>query len=237
MISITEMKKQTSEILETSIIEVKNESKEKTPVDLSQSRKQFKEKTGKDFDSYYNTFYPKLIWMVQKMSITSLDAEDIANQAFIRSLEKIDRYNPQFQYSTWVFDIAKKLAYQYKKDQRKTVCVERITEDDGMNEDLGSQSALKYYINAVTATDDFEEKSVSERKLSVKYNMTLKAIATLKDKYKEVIKMCDIEGKSYNEIVDQTGLKMQTVKNRIHHGRLKIEETLKEQFVQLELQD
>jgi len=237
MIRITEMKQQATEIKEISIVEIKNESKEKPPVDLSQSRKIFKEKTGKDFDTYYLTFYPKLVWMVQKMSITSLDAEDIANQAFIRSLEKIEMYNPQFQYSTWVFDIAKKFSYQYKKIQHKTVCVERITEDDGMNEDLGSQSALKYYINAVTATDDYEEKSVSERKLAAKYNMTLKAIATLKDKYKEVIKMCDIEGRSYIEIVELTGLNMQTVKNRLHHGRLKIEEALKDQFIQLELQD
>ena len=234
--AINNMKEQMTEILEISEVGVKNEDL-KPKIDLSQARFIFKQKTNKDFDSYYKTFYCKLVWMISKMSITTLDAEDIANQAFIRSLEKIEMYNPQYQFSTWVFDIAKKLAYQYKKVQHKTVCVERITEDTGMDEDFGEQSSLKYYINAVTATDDFEEKFIGERKLSEKYNLVLKNIMNLKDKYKEVIKLCDIEGLSYNEICNITGLKMQTVKNRLHHGRLKIENALNDKFAQLELQD
>ena len=41
-----------------------------------------------------------------------------------------------------------------------------------------------------------------------------------------------------NDIVEITGLPMQTVKNRLHHGRLNLESELKDKFKRInEIQD
>lgn len=57
----------------------------------------FKESTGLNFNEYYTKYYPKLAYTIGKFNINSIDAEAIANEAFMRSLEKIDQYNPKYQ--------------------------------------------------------------------------------------------------------------------------------------------
>ncbi len=190
----------------------------------------FEEKTKKKFTVFYKTYYPKLVWLIRGINIDHSAAEDIANMAFMKSLEKIEMYNPQWHYSTWLFDIAKNMAYQHKKVSAKTVCVESISEDSEVDVDFGSQSGLKFYVNAVTKVDDSDEKAQYDRTSDTKYKLTLKAISRLKDKYKSVIELRDIQCKTYTEITELTGLNMQTVKNRLHHGRMKLEEELSEKF-------
>lgn len=183
----------------------------------------FKEKIGKDFNTYYKKYYPKLVWIVQKMNINEIDAEDIANRAFMRSLEKIEQYNPQYHYSTWLFDIGKKMAYQYKKDQAKIVLV-----DVSSNDSDDESSNYEYY--ASIQLDSNNETESYETMHNHKYNETLKEISKLSDKYKNIIELCDIHGMSYLDIAEITGENLQTVKNRLHHGRKKIKENLKHTF-------
>jgi DNA-directed RNA polymerase specialized sigma24 family protein len=60
----------------------------------------FLQATGKNFNVYYKKFYNKLVYYIKSMSITELDAEELAAMAFMTSLEKIHQYNPEYQYST-----------------------------------------------------------------------------------------------------------------------------------------
>ena len=52
------------------------------------------------------------------------------------------------------------------------------------------------------------------------------AIGLLSGKQKVVVVLKDIQGRSYEEIVDITGLKMGTVKSKLSRGRLKLRELL-----------
>lgn len=188
----------------------------------------FKEKTGKEFNKFYAHYYPKLVWLVRKININELDAEAIANFSFMKSLEKIEQYDNRWHYSTWLFNIAKMEAYAYKNKAKKTVLIDSISNDSEM--DFGAESALNYYVIAKTSIDDSLEKKEYDKLLQSKYKLTLSAITRLKDKYKEVITLCDIQGKTYEDISNITGLPMQTVKNRIHHGRIKLENELAPRF-------
>lgn len=183
----------------------------------------FKEKTGKEFDTYYEKYYPKLTWTIKRLNINDIDAESIANEAFIRSLEKIEQYKPEYQYSTWLFNIGKNIAYKFKKDEAKTVCVD--ISKSNVDEDGAS---FQYYLN--TQIDETNNNESYEDIHSIKYEETLKEISDLSPKYKDIIEMCDIYGLTYNQIVDETGESLQTIKNRLHHGRKKIKNKLKNKF-------
>jgi RNA polymerase sigma-70 factor (ECF subfamily) len=226
-------------IMEQTQIKVKSINQ----IDYSERKKgdfeqAFQEKVGKRFNDFYKSYYPKLVWTIRKINIDTLDAEDIANRAFMKALTEIEKYNPMYNFSTWLFHIAKMMAYQYKKDQAKTICVESISEDIDSDLDNNVQMGLQYYINSITKIDSVNYKEEYDRALEKKYNMTLVAISKMKEKYKTVIELCDIQGKSYNDIVEITGLPMQTVKNRLHHGRLKLESELSAKFKRInEIQD
>ena len=47
-------------------------------------------------------------------------AEDIAQEAFIRAFEKLARYNPSYAFSTWLYKIADNLAFEQIRQQRPT---------------------------------------------------------------------------------------------------------------------
>lgn len=169
-------------------------------------------KTGLNFNQYYEKFYPKLVWHMKTFKITDLDAEDLANQAFMKTLDKIDTYDPQYEFSTWLFKIATNMALQYKKRQLKDVYVtmEEPSEDDW----TPLHSHIQYKL-----ADDTVDNTEYEERVQTKYKMALKEIMNLPDKYRRFIELCDIEGKSYNEIMEITGHALHTVKNRIFHGR------------------
>lgn len=187
---------------------------------------QFLEKTGLNFNEFYKKYYSKLVWKISQMNITSLDAEDIANRAFIQSLNKIEMYNPQYNFSTWLFDIAKKMAYQYKKDSSRMIAVDVMSEDSDSDE---AYNPIQGYLIHKTA-DDYYHNLDNEVLLQKKYKATLKEISKLDPKYRTIIELCDIHGKTYNEICDALGVNLQTVKNSLHHGRMKLEKNLREHF-------
>ena len=187
-------------------------------------RKIFKEKTGRDFNEYYTKFYPKLTYIIERFNMNHIDAESIANEAFVRSLEKIEQYNPEYQFSTWLFNIGKNMAYKFLRDRAKEISVDTSQGSNNDEETAGFQ----YHLNA--QIDETNHSESYENVHKIKYEETLKEISNLPEKYKHIIEMCDIYGMSYNQIVEESGESLQTVKNRLHHGRKRIQNKLKVKF-------
>ena len=78
--------------------------------------------------------------------------------------------------------------------------------------------------------DSVQIDTDSQRMTTLKYEETLREISKLDPKYKRIIELSDIQGKSYNEICAILEIELGTVKNRLHHGRLRLENKLKEKF-------
>jgi len=197
----------------------------------------FKEVTGQNFTKFYNKYFPKLVWKIKALNINKLDAEDLANKAFIQSIDKIHQFDPETKnsnytpksiesnFGTWLFIIGINLGRKFKKDNAKTLVVD--INDNSSTEDYAN-NAMQYYINAkIDELDiDLESQNIS----MMKYNETLKEIDKLGPKYKNIVKLCDIDGHSYNEICDILGINLQTVKNRLFHGRSKIQKNIQQKF-------
>ena len=62
----------------------------------------------------------------------------------------------------------------------------------------------------------------------IKDELIQKALLKVKEDFREVVILRDIEGMSYEEIAEITGLNEGTVKSRINRGRAKLQELLKD---------
>ena len=62
----------------------------------------------------------------------------------------------------------------------------------------------------------------------IKDEIIQKALLKVKEDFREVVILRDIEGMSYEEIAEITGLNEGTVKSRINRGRAKLQELLKD---------
>jgi len=184
---------------------------------FSEQEKLFRERTGKDFTTLYTKYYPKLIYFTGRICNDPQKAEDISTDSFMIALEKIEKYDKEkSQFSTWLFTIAKNLTLQDIKNSKKSISLdvefdnEGTTMKDFIEEDSG---------NDVVVNDVFDKKA----------SIMKSRIKDLKEPYRTVIEMREINRMAYKAIADQLGKNLSTIKSQIRNGRhILIEQTQKE---------
>lgn len=152
----------------------------------------FKEKTGKEFLDFYDKYLPKLIFHNNKYVNDFSTAEDIAIDAMIKSLQKIDTYDPEkARFSTWLFTISKNDCIQHKNNFiSRNVSVDKFVDEEG--------TTIKDFLNDSSLED--EERKELEELNTEKVNLLLDKIENLKEPYRRVIKLRQLEEKSYRDI-------------------------------------
>jgi RNA polymerase sigma factor (sigma-70 family) len=156
----------------------------------------FKQRTGKEFTFFYQKYYPKLLYYTSKMCQSSkLDtakAEDISTESFLIAFEKIEKYEKEkSQFSTWLFTIAKNLMLQEIKNEQKTISMDVQVDEEG------------------TTMKDFLQEEESDQHLQdliqMKADIMMKKISELKEPYKQVIQMREINKMVYKDIASDLG--------------------------------
>lgn len=181
----------------------------------------FNEIVGKDFNDYYKTFYPKLIWHVQNIIQDQDDAHDIADMAFMKSLTAIESYNPKYAFSTWLFTIATKMSMQYLKDRRRLVSMDQEIGEDGTT-----------FAERLPEEDDTTAEEQERARMKAEVMMTY--IEQLDPRYQRVIKMREIEHMAYQDIADALDMNLSTVKNHIRSGRQILMKKVRKEFLEIE---
>lgn len=144
-------------------------------------------------------------------------AEDLAQDAFIKVLNHIDRYRPEFKLSSWLFKIANNVAIDHlRRRQLDTISMS------------GSPHALT--ADAIEATS-FEVAGQQETPLQEMEARELgsaieQAIARLRPEYRSCIMLRHVEGRSYEEIAATLDLPLGTVKTYIHRARNELRKAL-----------
>jgi RNA polymerase sigma-70 factor (ECF subfamily) len=188
---------------------------------FSEQEKIFVERTGKDFSTLYKKYYPKLIYYTSKMCNDPQKAEDISTDSFMTAFEKIDKYDVEkAQFSTWLFTIAKNLALQSIKNDKKNISLDIEYDNEG--------TTMKDFITEEES--DIVLHDVQDKKAEI----MKKHIDALKEPYKSVIEMREIKRMSYKDISDTLGKNLSTIKSQIRNGRAILVKETETEFKQLE---
>ncbi|MBU2493844.1 MAG: sigma-70 family RNA polymerase sigma factor [Bacteroidetes bacterium] len=138
---------------------------------------------------------------------------DIVQDTMIKFYLNKDSYKSFAKFSTWIYTIAGNLAKnELKRRRRRTIL--SLTNDD---EDRTIQIEDKKFVAPDRAADS-----------EIKGEIVQKALMKVKPVYREVVVLRDIEGLSYEEIAEITGLSIGTVKSRINRGRTQLQHLLKD---------
>ena len=192
-----------------------------SPKMFAEQEKLFKERTGKDFSTLYQKYYPKLIYFTAKICKDVQKAEDISTDSFIIALEKIDKYEKEkAQFSTWLFTIARNLALQDLKIENRSISLDIEFDDEG--------TTLKDFIQETESNEGIYE--VYNKKADV----LKKHINELKEPYKTVIEMREINRMAHKDIADQLGKNLSTIKSQIRNGRHILMEQSKREFSEID---
>ena len=166
----------------------------------------FKERTGKDFTFFYKKYYPKLIYFTSQMCKDPQKAEDISTDSFLIAFEKIEKYEKEkSQFSTWLFTIARNLMLQDMKTSKKTMSLDVEIDEEG--------TTMKDFLQE-EESDEFLHDIVTKKSEILKDH-----IIKLKEPYRSVIEMREIQKMAYKDIADKLGRNLSTIKSQIRNVR------------------
>ncbi len=153
------------------------------------------------------------------------NAEDLAQDTFIRIFKAADRYKPgRAQFTTWMYFIARNLCKNEirNRGRRNRYRVDNVITNEQTSNGNEDQIDL---IATAPADASFQPEVAIERKEL--YGATQKAIAELPEKYRFPLILRDIQGFSYEEISKILELPNGTTKSRINRARLMLKDKLK----------
>jgi RNA polymerase sigma-70 factor, ECF subfamily len=180
----------------------------------------FHEQTGLIFEDFYKKYRPKLIWHLMRMSNDQSEAEEVTDDAFMKSLEKIGEYDREkSQFSTWLFTIAKNIMFQRIKDNKRYESIE---------EDHDGATIVDFLM--ANNEDRHTREYAAERKIQMLKN----EMTNLPDMYAQVITMRTVDGLTYQEIADYLMLNLNTVKSQIRQGKILLKKELENDFEKLD---
>jgi len=137
-------------------------------------------------------------------------SEDLAQETFIKVLNNLDRYSPEFKFSSWLFKIANNLTIDHLRRRRvDTISIE------GAPDAVTAESAKATSI-AVVSGDESPLEELESRELGTAIE---RAIGKLRPEYRACIMLRHVEDKSYEEIAEIVKLPLGTVKTYIHRAR------------------
>lgn len=153
-----------------------------------------------------NLYQHKLYQVCYRMLSNKQEAEDIAQEAFIRAYINLHSFDQNRKFSTWIYRIATNL------------CIDRIRKkkpDYYLDAEVAGTEGLDMY-SQIAADGQLPEEAVEQMELQDRIQYE---ISRLPDKYRSVIVLRYIEELSLLEISEILDMPLGTVKTRIHRGR------------------
>lgn len=144
-------------------------------------------------------------------------AEDLAQETFVKALNAIESYRPEFKFSSWIFKIANNAAI----DQLRRRELDTLSLDGSPNAE--TQDAVEATALQVSDRNETPLEELEARELGGAIEV---AIARLRPEYRACILLRHVEGRPYEEIAEMLSLPLGTVKTYIHRARNELRQAL-----------
>lgn len=144
-------------------------------------------------------------------------AEDLAQDTFVKVINALGTYRPEFKFSSWVFKIANNVAIdQLRRRELDTLSLEGSPH--ATTQDRIEATSLDIAEPGESALDE-----VANRELG---GAIERAIGRLRPEYRACILLRHVEGRPYEEIAEILDLPLGTVKTYIHRARHELRRAL-----------
>lgn len=132
-------------------------------------------------------------------------AEDVVQDAFVRAISNLDRFDPRFRFSTWIFTIARRVYFNMRAKMRPAY-----------DSDAMEHNAARADSPAITiARRDTHLRDALQR-----------ALMTLPDDQREIVVLFHQHDWPIKLICEQMNLPEGTVKSHLHRGRRRLRECM-----------
>ena len=188
-------------------------AKAKNPAEreAAANRARFEDEALKHLDALYRT--------ALRMTRNPSDAEDLVQDALVRAYRFYDRFEPGTNFRAWLFKI---LTNTYINSYRRK---------QGRPQESSLEDTEEFFLYNQLSDDGGErvtdvEDTVLDR---LGADAIQRAIDQLPPQFRTTVQLSDVEGLSYAEIAEATGVAKGTVMSRLFRGRRQLQRALWEQ--------
>jgi len=145
------------------------------------------------------------------------EAEDLAQEIFVKIFKKIDSFRGDSSLSTWIYRVASNMCKN--RQQYLGRRYHNRPSKIGLEESsLGDEQSFRT-TGRVSRPDELVEGYQMEQLIQT-------AISELDEEHRLILILRDIQGISYEEIASIVGLPLGTVKSRLHRARMSLKEKI-----------
>jgi RNA polymerase sigma-70 factor (ECF subfamily) len=137
-------------------------------------------------------------------------AEDLAQETFVKVLNALESYRPEYKFSSWIFKIANNAAIDHlRRKELDTLSLDGAP--DAVTSERREGTSLQIAAQSESPLQELEARELGE--------VIERAIAQLRPEYRSCILLRHVQGYAYEEIATMLDLPLGTVKTYIHRAR------------------
>ncbi len=144
-------------------------------------------------------------------------AEDLSQETFIKALNAIESYRPEFKFSSWIFKIANNAAIDHLRRRE----LDTLSLDGSPHAE--TPEAIQATALQIGARQESPLDTVEAKELGGAIEI---AIGRLRPEYRSCILLRHVDGRAYEEIAAMLDLPLGTVKTYIHRARNELRQAL-----------
>jgi RNA polymerase sigma-70 factor (ECF subfamily) len=150
---------------------------------------------------------------LRRFGLDAREAEDVAQEVFVRAWRGISRFQERARLSTWLYRIA------FNEAQR------RLSRSDAPV--VSTESSPTEIEDPVAAIPDAPHLAPEAQALDREFERTLeRALLQLPNEWRAAVVLRDIEGLSTEEAAAVVGVRQAAFKSRLHRGRMQLRDLL-----------
>jgi RNA polymerase sigma-70 factor (ECF subfamily) len=174
------------------------------------TRARFEDEALQHLDALYRT--------ALRMTRNPSDAEDLVQDALVRAYRFYDRFEPGTNFRAWLFKI---LTNTYINNYRRK---------QGRPQESSLDDTEDFFLYNQLSGDDERVTDVEDTVLDqLGADSIQRAIDQLPPQFRTTVQLADVEGLSYAEIAEATGVAKGTVMSRLFRGRRQLQRALWDQ--------
>ena len=173
--------------------------------------------SGPAFEELVLRYQNRLLTILEHLVGNREQAEDLAQETFLRVFRARERYEPGAKFSTWLFTIANNVASNAlrSRSRRKEVGVPEGNSSESGALQLDQMAKAASGLQPTRNLDKLEQAE-----------MVRHAVAALSERQRMALLLAKFEGMSYQDIADSMGLSVQAIKSLLSRARVNLKEIL-----------
>lgn len=159
----------------------------------------------KAFEQLVFRYEKPIFCYIQKFIVQKENAEDLAQETFIKIYRSLKTFDPEYKFKTWIYTVATNTVYDWLRKAKKNKELFIIDDPDNSFETIDESNAYKL----------LEDKELVDN-----------ALKNIKPVYQSVLVLFYRDGLQYEEIADVLQVPINTVKTYMYRAKKALSEEL-----------